>query len=246
MDEYHHRILLHPTGEDDILYMGWSVAGPAEVRVMRERLTAAGVEVRDGTAEEAAVRKVKAFIRFQDPAGYAMEIYYGGLDKAHEPFRPARPMQGFKAGPQQGLGHVVLRVADRDACERFYTEVLGLHLSDYGSGRLAFFHCNLRHHSIAIGPQDMPGPRRIIHIMLEALSLDDLGTAQDLCEQHGVTMTETLGKHPNDLMVSFYLDTPSGFQIEYGFGGRDIDEDTWEVRSYEKRDLWGHKRLSAH
>jgi 2,3-dihydroxybiphenyl 1,2-dioxygenase len=173
-----------------------------------------------------------------------MELFYGPTDKSHEPFVPSRPMVGFKAS-EQGLGHVVLRVPDRDACERFYVDVLGLHLSDYGSGRLAFFHCNARHHSIAIAPADqMPGPRRIIHIMLEALSLDDLGTSMDLCEQNGVPMLETLGKHPNDWMVSFYLETPSKFGIEYGFGGRDIDEATWEVRRYEKRDLWGHRRLT--
>lgn len=152
-------------------------------------------------------------------------------------------MEGFKAGPL-GLGHVVLTVDDRDAVERFYIDVLGLKLSDYGSGRLAFFHCNPRHHSVAIMPAAMAhGRSRIVHLMLEALSVDDLGTAMDLCEQHGVPVLETLGKHPNDLTTSFYLQTPSGFGIEYGTGGREIDDARWEVRVYDKRDLWGHKRL---
>jgi len=244
MDEYHHRILVHPGDSDDISYIGWQVKGPAELVAMTERLRAAGVEVTPGTTEQIEVRKVRDLVRFEDPAGYAMEIFYGPLDRVHEPFVPARPMVGFKAS-EQGLGHVVLRVPDRDACERFYIDVLGLKLSDYGSGKLAFFHCNPRHHSLAIAPADqIPGPRRIIHIMLEALSLDDLGTAMDLCEQHGVPMLETLGKHPNDLMVSFYLETPSKFGIEYGFGGRDIDDATWEVRRYDKRDLWGHRRIA--
>ena len=245
MDEYHHRILVHPGDSDDISYIGWQVFGPAELKAMADRLRQAGVEVTPGTKEEIEVRKVRDLIRFEDPAGYAMEIFYGPLDRTHEPFAPSRPMVGFKAS-EQGLGHVVLRVPDRDACERFYLDVLGLKLSDYGSGKLAFFHCNARHHSIAIAPADqMPGPRRIVHIMLEALSLDDLGTAMDLCEQNGVPMLETLGKHPNDLMVSFYLETPSKFGIEFGFGGRDIDDATWEVRRYDKRDLWGHRRLHA-
>ena len=30
----------------------------------------------------------------------------------------------------------------------------------------------------------------------------------------------TLGTHTNDRMTSFYVRTPSGFEIEYGFGGR--------------------------
>ena len=244
MDQYHHRILVHPSGEDDIVYLGWLVRGPSELRQMRDRLVSAGVEVADGTPEEVAVRKIRDLFSFRDPAGYRMEIFYGPLDRTHEPFRPARAMEGFKAG-RLGLGHVVLKVEDRDAVERFYVDVLGLTLSDYGSGKLAFFRCNPRHHSIAIMPTTMGhGNSRIVHLMLEALSLDDLGTSMDLCEQHGVKMLETLGKHPNDLTTSFYLETPSGFGIEYGTGGREIDEVNWEVRSYDKRDLWGHKRLA--
>lgn len=243
MDEYHHRILVHPTGEDDITYIGWLVPGPEALDAMRLRLVDAGVDVTRGTPEEVAVRKVRDFFSFRDPAGYRMEIFYGPLDRTHEPFRPARPMEGFKAG-HLGLGHVVLKVEDRDLVERFYVDVLGLTLSDYGSGKLAFFRCNPRHHSIAIMPVAMAnGTSRIVHIMLEALSLDDLGTSMDLCEQHGVKMLETLGKHPNDLTTSFYLETPSGFGIEFGWGGREVNEDPWEVRSYDKRDLWGHKRL---
>ena len=30
MDEYHHRIILHPTGEDDILYTGFQAPTRAE------------------------------------------------------------------------------------------------------------------------------------------------------------------------------------------------------------------------
>ena len=39
----------------------------------------------------------------------------------------------------------------------------------------------------------------------------------------------TLGRHTNDLMTSFYVRTPSGFEIEYGTGGLVVDDDTWEV-----------------
>jgi len=51
----------------------------------------------------------------------------------------------------------------------------------------------------------------------------------------------TLGGHPNDRMFSFYVKTPSGFAIEYGWGGLTIDdEETWVVRTYDKLDIWGH------
>ena len=35
---------------------------------------------------------------------------------------------------------------------------------------------------------------------------------------------QTLGRHPNDRMFSFYAKTPSGFQFEFGWGGREVDD----------------------
>ena len=35
--------------------------------------------------------------------------------------------------------------------------------------------------------------------------------------------------------------TPSGFEIEYGAGGREVDDATWQVETYDATSLWGHK-----
>ena len=39
--------------------------------------------------------------------------------------------------PKQ-LGHLVLRVCDLDACERFYSDILGLHITNKHSGQMVF------------------------------------------------------------------------------------------------------------
>ena len=51
----------------------------------------------------------------------------------------------------------------------------------------------------------------------------------------------TLGRHTNDRMTSFYVRTPSGFEIEYGTGGLLVDDATWVVRPYDAGSVWGHK-----
>ena len=159
------------------------------------------------------------------------------------PFVPGRPMHGFKAGPL-GVGHVVLMVDDRDATEHFYLDLLGLRISDYGSGPVAFFHCNPRHHSIGIAARGaLPTNKRLRHLMLEMQHLDDVGIALDLCQNADFPLTITLGKHSNDHMVSFYVETPSGFALECGWGAREIDDATWEVTSYDRGDVWGHQRV---
>ena len=69
----------------------------------------------------------------------------------------------------------------------------------------------------------------------------DVGMAWDRCLQAGQPFEMTLGMHPNDNMFSFYVKTPSGFAVEYGWGGLLIDDDTWEVQTLDRLHWWGHR-----
>jgi hypothetical protein len=75
--------------------------------------------------------------------------------------------------------------------------------------------------------------------MLQVLDPDDVGTTFDLCQDRDVPLASTLG--PNDRMTSFYAVTPSGFQVEFGHGGIEIDDTTWEVRTHQSASTWGHR-----
>jgi hypothetical protein len=45
-------------------------------------------------------------------------------------------------------------------------------------------------------------------------------------------------------VISFYANTPSGFFVEYGFGGRVIDPATWQPHeTFDGPSFWGHERL---
>jgi len=77
--------------------------------------------------------------------------------------------------------------------------------------------------------------------MLETNSLDDVGSGLDAATKSGATLATTLGRHTNDQMVSFYVVTPSGFEVEYGWGGRLIDDSVWQVQRHDRGALWGHK-----
>ena len=80
--------------------------------------------------------------------------------------------------------------------------------------------------------------------MMECNSLDDVGSARDLCRQRGAPVAIDLGRHMNDHVVSFYMANPSGFALEYGWDGRLIDDATWQVEHYTSADsLWGHPEL---
>ena len=106
-------------------------------------------------------------------------------------------------------------------------------------GDAVFFHCNPRHHSIAIVEVD--APKHLQHIMLEVKSLDDVGLAYYRCKEFGTPLSLDIGRHTNDHMFSFYMSSPSGFDIEYGWGGRLIDDSTWVVQRHVSPAIWGHQ-----
>ncbi len=247
MDEYHHRFIVHPTGKDDLAYIGWEVATEQAMMEMAAQLRQAGVDVRLGTAEEAAARRVAGLITFTDPNGIPSDIFYGPLVTFDQPFHPARPLSGFKTG-HHGLGHFVIAVDNFDRSLAFYRDVLGMRISDFVKFspapnvtlNVAFFHCNPRHHSLAFWEMAQ-APKRLHHFMLQVNSLDDVGSTYYLCQDQQVPITMTLGKHTNDHMVSFYLRTPSGFAVEYGWGAREVDDATWQVQVHTAGSIWGHR-----
>jgi 2,3-dihydroxybiphenyl 1,2-dioxygenase len=227
VDDVDHRITVHPGERDDLAYLGWLVD---DLDATVAAIEAAGVTV--STAEPRS---------FVDPFGFRHELV-AALDHG-VPFMPGRPMAGFVTGAQ-GLGHVVLLVPDLDDAERFVTAALGLRRTDTVEGGgldLRFFHCPgsaARHHTLAFAA--VPGVAGLHHLMLEVTTLDDVGTALDVVGQREIPLAMSLGRHTNDLMTSFYVRTPSGFEIEYGTGGIVVDDDTWTTGTHASGSRWGH------
>jgi 2,3-dihydroxybiphenyl 1,2-dioxygenase len=241
MDEYHHRIALHPSGGDEILYVGLTTATPAAYEDGKVALKAAGITLVPGTPEELENRRVIDFVKFET-GGLPFELAVGPHLDFARPFLPGRPMSGFKTGAL-GLGHVVLRTPSRDETAKLLIDALGFRISDY-IGNMVFLHCNPRHHTLALQPESPNLPaaqgKKLWHFMVETNALDDVGIAFDLATQRNTPLATDLGKHTNDHMVSFYVMTPSGFEVEYGWGGRLIDDAVWQVARHRNGNIWGH------
>jgi 2,3-dihydroxybiphenyl 1,2-dioxygenase len=234
------RLFIETGDREAVSAMGWEVADADALARLATRLADAGHPARPGTASEAEQRRVQAMIVAHDPAGNRLEFFCGAATAA-TPFAPGRAISGFRTGPL-GLGHVVLTVQSLDAVLPFYTDLLGFKLSDYALRpfKAFFFHLNSRHHSFAAIETGVNG---FHHLMVELDSLDDVGQAYDLAQLETGRVGVTLGRHTNDFMTSFYARTPSGFMIEYGWGGRSIDPATWEPFECDYGpSLWGHER----
>jgi 2,3-dihydroxybiphenyl 1,2-dioxygenase len=242
LDGHWQRILVMPGNADDLALIGWEVDDESQLEALVTRLHAAGVAVTEGGSELAAQRHVRRLMMLRDPDDNAVELYCGP-QRAPEPFRSPLVQSGFVAD-ERGLGHVVLAARDQRRSQQFYAELLGLRLSDrvvadiHGyHADIGFYHANARHHSLAIGAADK---KRIHHFMVEARAMDDVGLALDRTLKAGLRLMHSLGRHPNDRMFSFYARTPSGFNFEFGWGGRDVDDKTWQPTIHHCISEWGH------
>ncbi len=241
MDDRKQRVVVAPDIGEGAALFGWEVADRPSLDALAARLEANGISVRSGGRALAAERRVEDLIVFQDPIGTRLEAFHGPEITA-EPFKPGRAISGFRTGPL-GMGHAVLAVENADALFPFYRDLLGFRLSDWLEKpfKAYFMHVNARHHSLALIET---GKNDIHHVMVELYSLDDVGQGFDLAQSLEVPLGTSMGRHTNDFMTSFYSHTPSGFMVEYGWGGRAIDPAAWKASEMTNGgSLWGHERL---
>jgi catechol 2,3-dioxygenase-like lactoylglutathione lyase family enzyme len=141
------------------------------------------------------------------------------------------------------MGHAVLMVTNIDTALAFYCDLLGFRVSDYIRKPITayFFHTNARHHSIALFEAPHTGMH---HLMVELYSFDDVGQGYDIALGDKEKIVATLGRHPNDLITSFYMHTPSDILVEYGWGGLEVDDATWQPQEMKTvASFWGHHGL---
>jgi 3,4-dihydroxy-9,10-secoandrosta-1,3,5(10)-triene-9,17-dione 4,5-dioxygenase len=248
IDEVSARLVVFPSDVDRLECVGWELADHDALQAAREHLIKSGVEFAEGTPDELADRRVQELIRFSDPWDNVFELFHGITYEA----RPlVTPYDNKFVTGEQGMGHAVIPVGDDEAALEFYRDTLGFRLRDSMSmpgefvGKepgtkawLRFLGCNPRHHSLAFLP--MPNPSRCVHIMLEVAKLDDVGRALERVRKHQVPLSATLGRHMNDQMVSFYVKSPGGFDIEYGTEGLTVDDEKWVARESTAVSYWGH------
>ena len=249
-----HRLWVEAAARDDALALGFEATSAARYSATLTRLERAGAALEPMTAETCALRRVRSGVAVTPPWGVRVEVVQGLADAA-TPYASAAHPRGFMTAGN-GFGHVVLMAADAEeyaASCQFATEALGLSLSDWlrlprpeGDMHASFFHCNPRHHSVAI--VHVPGARherRLNHVNFEVASVGDVGRVYERFLNAKATLSNTIGQHANDGMVSFYAVSPGGWRIEIGAAGRTIGADWSDVREYDRISDWGHQPPAA-
>ncbi|HEV8640655.1 MAG TPA: VOC family protein [Methylomirabilota bacterium] len=117
------------------------------------------------------------------------------------------------------IGHVVLNVSDLDAAVRFYTEMLGLQISDrypesMVPGGMVFLRCNTDHHGVALVGGAPKLPRSTLnHFAFEVGTLDEVFRARAWLRKHGVPIVFEGRRRAGCQIAVEFLD-PDGNNLE--------------------------------
>jgi catechol 2,3-dioxygenase-like lactoylglutathione lyase family enzyme len=125
------------------------------------------------------------------------------------------------------LGHVVLGSADEEATRGFFTDGLGLKVSDSVPGLATFLRCSTDHHNILV--QKAP-VNFLHHTAWEVDDIDEVGRgAQQMLEDHPERHVWGLGRHHIGSNFFWYLKDPAGNFSEY-YSDLDeiIDDQLWK------------------
>ena len=252
MDERPFRMLVVEGDTPRYLASGWELGSEQAYHDALQHLQQCGLEYQVGSAEAIEQRGVQALVTVMDPSGNAHELSWGHRSDCL-PFVSPQGVPRFITG-DMGLGHTVLPAPNFDATLAFAKDVLGFGLSDIFNFRpdpsappvrIHFLHCrNARHHSLALA--EYPVPSGCVHVMVEVDSMTEVGRAHDRLQAHGGQLSATLGQHLNDRMTSFYMKTPSGFDLEYGFGGLQVDWAEHSAFEFTRVSIWGHDFSVGH
>ncbi len=248
IDAHQRRLIVREGAAEDVIAIGWQLDDDAALNLALARLAARGIGVQEGSPDEATLRGVKRFWFFAGPKKLRTELFTNAV-LSDLPLR--MKASGFVTG-SAGMGHVAVTTRQPEVMQAFFKNVFDARLSDEIEDKIdglnldfAFLRLNERHHSFATastrGVRLNPLRTQIHHMNLQCASLDDVTEAFLRCRAMGYPIANTIGQHPNDRELSFYVQTPSGFEIELGWTPIVVDERTWQTTTYQCISLWGHR-----
>jgi len=187
----------------------------------------------DGTPVEVVVApKVSPSARFQpvttDPVS---------------PGKGAAPSRS-KVGPvrPRHLSHVLLFTPDVLRQTAFYSEILGLRLSDRSADIIAFMHGphSSDHHLLAFAKSHAPGYH---HSSWDVASIDEVGLGAEQMKAQGYTHGWGVGRHVLGSNYFYYAQDPWGSWAEYSHGIDFVPADVeWPATDHAVEDsfyVWG-------
>lgn len=221
--EEHHILKLEPAEANSLGGVTFAVATPREIDDAARGLEALGIPLlrEPGRHDDAAGGYSMALV---DPEGRVLQL----AADVHAVVRQDR--RGHAPLPRK-LAHVVLNTVDIDRATDFYTQVLGMRVSDWSEHQMSFLRCNPEHHVIAFNQAPWTS---VNHVAYEMASVDHFMRGVGSLKTHGVQPKWGPGRHgPGDNTFSYYTD-PAELVCEYTSEVIQVNEDAWLCRTWRR------------
>jgi catechol 2,3-dioxygenase-like lactoylglutathione lyase family enzyme len=229
----HHWIILEQSNNPGLERVGIEVADRATLDKFQKRFDDRGIayDVGDDLENE----RIARYIRFFDPAGNPLELYCDMLEMSS----PPRP----NLVNATEIQHIVLGGGQFDSNVDFYTNVIGMKVSDFLEQRTAFMRfLNGWHHGLGVGSGGQPG---LSHICFQTPDLQSTMRAREAVRKFGLEMRTEFMKHGPSTSEGFYFFGPDKEVIEFSYGARNID---WNdpmhkprlVPTHISNNMWTH------
>lgn len=225
------QLALVPGSERGIERIALGLAARSDVDAAARELDARGVEIVN--PPHALETPGGGYgVGFLDPDGRYVELSADVADG---------PAGEGQAVPRK-IAHLVVNTTDIDRATAFYTDIVGLRISDWSEHVMSFLRCSdPEHHIIAF---NVAPHASYNHTSWNMGSIDELFRAQGRVRAWGVPLSWGTGRHGPGSQVFNYFVEPSGYVVEYIADGIEIDDEAaWEpkvwVRAPEFMDVWG-------
>jgi catechol 2,3-dioxygenase-like lactoylglutathione lyase family enzyme len=233
------QVLLYEGRRKRLHHLAFGASGEEYERV-RAKLRAAGVTELDAPTDDTA-----GGIWFRDPDGNLVNVRDEAAPKIpiepvtlfNGPGNPQRigdravnPPFPDRARPRR-LGHVMMFSPQLEKQRAFYTDVLGMLVSDDVSGIVTFLRCTSDHHNLAFLRSSHPG---FHHGSFEVGDVDEIAMGAVRMQDRGWQPGWGLGRHCIGSNFFFYMKDPWGSYAEYFFDIDHIPEGyAWQPRDWD-------------
>jgi len=234
LDDKSYRLDICRGEVDAVTVLGWEVKGPNELSELAERLERNGYASSEPTPRRYE-NAGSGLIEFEDPDGSRRELFYGAKRDSARFVSPT----AARSSPAPAGSATHSKWSPTPKPSGSYTSTSSaqahrLHRVGGGYGRSCTptrdttpSRSPRRRHPGPAGSPDVRGGRH--RPGRPGLRQGARGAAP---------LALSFGKHTNDEMLSFYVTSPSGFSVEYGFGGRLIDDSVWAPDRYDTPSYW--------
>ena len=225
-------IRLRASDEKRMDLAAFSCATRADVDTLADRLTVSGVEIIAPPAE-----------LDQPGGGYGFRFFDcdGRVIEMSADVTPHTPAKGSEPGLPLALSHIVFNSDDLEKTLDFYSNKVGMRLSDRLVNIMCFVRgSTTRHHimAVALGPH-----HAVNHISFEMGTIDSLMRGAGRVKRTGRKILWGPGRHGAGDNVFTYFTDPAGNVCEMSCELEEVPETDWKIRVFgleeTEQDSWG-------